>query len=57
MLVDTGDKGLPFHGFLSRVRPSSGVPANAVYLTLLVTCLIALIVRIACVESPKVTGY
>ncbi|KAK3110978.1 hypothetical protein LTR53_014201 [Teratosphaeriaceae sp. CCFEE 6253] len=38
------DKGLPFHKFLSRVRPGSGVPANSVYVTLVVTCLIALII-------------
>ncbi|CAK3885212.1 amino-acid permease [Lecanosticta acicola] len=38
------DKGLPFHQFLSKVRPGSGVPANAVYVTLLFTCLIALII-------------
>lgn len=38
------DKGLPFHAFLSRVRPGSGVPANSVYVTLIVTCLIALII-------------
>jgi choline transport protein len=37
------DKGLPFHGFLSKVRPGSGVPANAVYVTLVFTCLLALI--------------
>ncbi|KAF2172080.1 hypothetical protein M409DRAFT_62895 [Zasmidium cellare ATCC 36951] len=38
------DKGLPFHKFLSKVRPNSGVPANSVYVTLVFTCLIALIV-------------
>ncbi|KJX99138.1 amino acid permease like protein [Zymoseptoria brevis] len=38
------DKGLPFHQFLSRVRPNSGVPANAVYVTLAWTSLIALII-------------
>lgn len=38
------DKGLPFHPFLSRVRPSSNVPANAVYITLAFTCLLALII-------------
>lgn len=37
------DKGLPFHQFLSKVRPDSGVPANAVYVTLVFTCLLALI--------------
>lgn len=37
------DKGLPFHGFLSKVQPNSGVPANAVYVTLIFTCLLALI--------------
>lgn len=37
------DKGLPFHRFLSRVQ-SNGVPTNAVYLTLVFTCLIALII-------------
>lgn len=37
------DKGLPFHEFLSRVRPN-GVPANSVYVTLVFTCLIALII-------------
>ena len=37
------DKGLPLHQFLSRVRPDSGVPANAVYVTLFFTCLLALI--------------
>ena len=45
------DKGLPFHGFLSKVRPGSGVPANAVYVTLVFTCLLALIqigVRLNC---------
>lgn len=38
------DKGLPFHEFLSKVRPNSGVPANSVYVTLVFTCIIALIV-------------
>jgi amino acid transporter len=38
------DKGLPFHQFLARVRPNSGVPANSVYVTLVFTSLIALIV-------------
>ncbi|KAK5125390.1 hypothetical protein LTR85_000499 [Meristemomyces frigidus] len=38
------DKGLPFHVFLSRVRPGSGVPANSIYVTLVVTCLIALVI-------------
>jgi len=38
------DKGLPFHQFLSKVRPGSGVPLNSVYVTLLFTCLIALII-------------
>lgn len=28
------DKGLPFHSFLSKVRPRDGVPANAVFVTL-----------------------
>ena len=37
------DKGLPFHRFLSKVRPGSGVPANAVYVTLVFTCLLALV--------------
>ena len=35
---------VPFHEFLSRVRPGSGVPADSVYVTLLFTCLIALII-------------
>ena len=38
------DKGLPFHQFLSRVRPDSGVPANSVYVTLIFTCLLSLII-------------
>ncbi|KAK4635121.1 hypothetical protein CLAFUR4_02155 [Fulvia fulva] len=38
------DKGLPFHAFLSKVRPNSGVPANSVYVTLAFTCCMALIV-------------
>ncbi|KXT18960.1 hypothetical protein AC579_8709 [Pseudocercospora musae] len=38
------DKGLPFHRFLSKVRPDSGVPANSVYVTLVFTFLIALII-------------
>jgi amino acid transporter len=38
------DKGLPFHAFLSRVQPGTGVPANSVYVTLIFTCLIALII-------------
>lgn len=38
------DKGLPFHGFLSKVRPQSGVPANSVYVTLAFTCCLALII-------------
>ncbi|EME87717.1 uncharacterized protein MYCFIDRAFT_75560 [Pseudocercospora fijiensis CIRAD86] len=38
------DKGLPFHRFLSKVRPDSGVPANSVYVTLVFTCLVALII-------------
>ncbi|KAK4551747.1 hypothetical protein LTR86_010940 [Recurvomyces mirabilis] len=37
------DKGLPFHRFLSKVRPN-GVPANSVYVTFSVTCLLALII-------------
>lgn len=37
------DKGLPYHTFLARVQPESGVPTNAVYVTLIFTCLIALI--------------
>lgn len=38
------DKGLPYHAFLSRVRPDSGVPANSVYVTLVFTCLLSLII-------------
>ncbi|KAK5135455.1 hypothetical protein LTR08_005243 [Meristemomyces frigidus] len=38
------DKGLPCHHFLSRVRPGTGVPANAIYVTLVFTCLVALII-------------
>lgn len=38
------DRGLPFHTFLSKVRPNSGVPANAVYVTLAFTCILALII-------------
>lgn len=38
------DRGLPFHTFLSKVRPNSGVPANAVYVTLAFTCMLALII-------------
>jgi len=38
------DKGLPCHAFLSRVQPGTGVPANSVYVTLIFTCLIALII-------------
>jgi amino acid transporter len=45
------DKGLPFHQFLSKVRPGSGVPANAVYVTLLFTCLLALIQIGVCLTS------
>ncbi len=37
------DRGLPCHTFLAQVRPGSGVPANAVYVTLVFTCLVALI--------------
>lgn len=37
------DKGLPFHDFISRVRPS-GVPANSIYVTMAFTCLISLII-------------
>lgn len=37
------DKGFPFHKFLSKVRPN-GVPANSVYVTLIFTCLLALII-------------
>lgn len=37
------DKGLPFHTFLAKVRPN-GVPANSVYVTLVFTCLLALII-------------
>ena len=43
MFAFARDKGLPFHEFLSRVRPN-GVPANSVYVTLVFTCLLALIV-------------
>ena len=46
------DKGLPFHRFLSKVRPDSGVPANAVYVTLVFTCLLALIqIGVSCTSS------
>lgn len=38
------DKGLPFHKFLSKVRPKSGVPMNAVVVTMVITCLVALII-------------
>lgn len=38
------DKGLPFHRWLSRVNPHTGVPTNSVYLTLVFTCLLALII-------------
>jgi choline transport protein len=37
------DKGLPYHEFLSRVD-RKGVPANAVYVTLAYTCILALII-------------
>lgn len=37
------DRGLPFHQYLSKVTPDRGVPANSVYVTLAVTCLLALI--------------
>jgi choline transport protein len=37
------DKGLPYHEFLSRVN-RKGVPANAVYVTLAYTCILALII-------------
>jgi len=37
------DKGLPYHEFLSRVN-SNGVPTNSVYLTLIYTCILALII-------------
>lgn len=37
------DKGLPYHEFLSRVN-ANGVPANAVYVTLAYTCILALII-------------
>lgn len=37
------DKGLPYHEFLSRVN-RHGVPANAVYVTLAYTCILALII-------------
>jgi choline transport protein len=37
------DKGLPYHEFLSRVD-RKGVPANAVYVTLAYTCVLALII-------------
>ncbi|KAK3723476.1 hypothetical protein LTR37_001728 [Vermiconidia calcicola] len=38
------DKGLPFHRFLSKVRPDSGVPVNSVYVTLTFAALLALII-------------
>lgn len=38
------DKGLPFHAFLSTVHPASGVPRNAVAVTLVITCLVSLII-------------
>lgn len=44
MFAFARDKGVPFHQFLSKVRPGSGVPANAVYVTLVFTCLLALII-------------
>ena len=45
------DKGLPFHEFLSKVKPGTGVPTNAVYVTLLFTCLLALIQIGVCLTS------
>ncbi|KAK5173807.1 uncharacterized protein LTR77_002488 [Saxophila tyrrhenica] len=55
------DRGLPFHTFLARVKRGSGVPVNAVYVTLVFTCLVALIqigstVAFAIVLSVSGTG-
>lgn len=38
------DKGLPFHAFLSKVRPGSGVPTNAVWVTFTFASILALII-------------
>lgn len=43
-MFEANKMAVPFHEFLSRVRPGSGVPANSVYVTLVFTCLIALII-------------
>ena len=37
-------QGIPFHTFLAKVHPSSGVPRNAVFVTLASASLMALII-------------
>lgn len=37
------DKGLPFHGWIGAVHPTLHIPANAVALTCIISCLLALI--------------